>query len=117
MSFHESLSKTRTRRNSRLCGSKGSDVASATTITLGDEGNYFDITGTTAIVYITTTNWTAGSIITLQFDDAVALTISGGAPAATSAAILAGAFTTATGDTLTLIYTGAVWQELSRMVA
>ncbi len=51
---------------------KGSDVASGTSITLGTDGNFFDITGTTTIQTITIKQ--AGSIVFLQFDAALTLT-------------------------------------------
>ena len=51
---------------------KGADVASASTLTLGDDGNYFDITGTTAITAIATKG--VGTRVLLQFDAALTLT-------------------------------------------
>ena len=53
-------------------GSKGSDVASAGALTLGTDGNFFDITGTTAITSIGTLG--IGSLVRLQFDGALTLT-------------------------------------------
>jgi hypothetical protein len=50
---------------------KGSDVASATTLTLG-AGNYFDITGTTTITGITSIG--TGVWVRLHFDGALQLT-------------------------------------------
>jgi hypothetical protein len=52
--------------------SKGADVASATALTLGTDGNYFDITGTTTVTSIATL--AAGTTVRLHFDDAVILT-------------------------------------------
>lgn len=52
--------------------SKGSDVASANALTLGDDGNYFDITGTTAITSITTK--AIGTVVKLHFDGILTLT-------------------------------------------
>ena len=52
--------------------SKGADVASATALTLGTDGNYFDITGTTSITSIG--GLTIGTIIKLHFDGALTLT-------------------------------------------
>ena len=52
--------------------SKGADVASANALTLGTDGNYFDITGTTAITSITTIS--IGTVVKLHFDDALTLT-------------------------------------------
>jgi hypothetical protein len=51
---------------------KGADVASANALTLGDDGNYFDITGTTAITSIGTKG--VGTVIKLHFDGALTLT-------------------------------------------
>ncbi|MCK5607966.1 hypothetical protein KAR91_39160, partial [Candidatus Pacearchaeota archaeon] len=45
--------------------SKGSDIASASAITIGSDGNYFDITGTTAITSIDTVG--IGTIVKLHF--------------------------------------------------
>ncbi len=53
-------------------GSKGADVASANALTLGTDGNYFDITGTTAITSIGTLG--IGTVVKLHFDAALTLT-------------------------------------------
>lgn len=52
--------------------SKGADVASATALTLGIDGNYFDITGTTTITSISTLG--IGTVIKLHFDGILTLT-------------------------------------------
>ena len=54
---------------------KGSDVASATSITVPDEG-YFDITGTTTTAGFSTVN--AGIMKMVQFDGALQLTHNSG---------------------------------------
>jgi hypothetical protein len=51
---------------------KGSDLSSATGLTLGSDGNAFDVTGTTAITSISTRG--VGAIILLHFDGALTLT-------------------------------------------
>jgi hypothetical protein len=51
---------------------KGADVASANALTLGTDGNYFDITGTTAITSIGTLG--VGTVVRLHFDGALTLT-------------------------------------------
>jgi hypothetical protein len=51
---------------------KGSDIASATALTLGTDGNYFDVTGTTTITSIGTAG--VGTWVGLQFDGALTLT-------------------------------------------
>ena len=55
-----------------LRGAKGADVASGSTLTLGTDGNYFDVTGTTTITGIATVG--VGTTVCLQFDGAVTLT-------------------------------------------
>jgi hypothetical protein len=52
--------------------SKGADAASATALTLGTDGNYFDITGTTTITSIGTLG--IGTVVKLHFDGALTLT-------------------------------------------
>lgn len=47
--------------------SKGSDIASGTTLTLGTDGNYFDVTGTSTISGIATTG-KVGTVVRLHFD-------------------------------------------------
>ena len=53
-------------------GSKGADVASAAALPVLTDGNFFDVTGTTAITSINTLG--VGSQITLQFDGALTIT-------------------------------------------
>lgn len=53
-------------------GSKGADVASAAALPVLTDGNFFDVTGTTAITSINTLG--VGSIIHLQFDASLILT-------------------------------------------
>lgn len=85
---------------------KGADVASvAGAITLGEDGNYFDITGTNAITSITAK--AAGTVVTLQFDstaslvDGSNLTISGNFQGAAEAQIV-------------LVSDGTSWFEIAR---
>lgn len=85
---------------------KGADVASGTSIALGTDGNYFDITGTTTIETITAKQ--AGTVVTLQFDGA--LTLDDGAGNLS----LQGDFTTAAGYHIKLISDGTNWHEISR---
>ena len=51
---------------------KGADLTSATTLTLGSDGSYFDVTGTTTITGISAIG--VGAVISLQFDGALTLT-------------------------------------------
>lgn len=90
---------------------KGADLASATTLTLGTDGNYFDVTGTTTITAISAK--AIGTEITLQFDAAAQLTHH-----ATNLILAGGSnFTSAVGDHMTLRnYDGTNWREVSRGV-
>ena len=82
---------------------KGADVASASALTLGSDGNYFDITGTTTITSIGTIG--VGTVIKLHFDGALTLThhatdlvLPGGANITTAAGDEAEFVEYATGD-------------------
>lgn len=104
--------------NGRFQTFKGSDVASAATLTLGSSpgtsaGNVFNVTGVTAVDFITTTGWQAGSEITLILKGAITLNHNTGSPGAGTAALkLAGAanLVGATGDMVKLVYDGTVWR-------
>lgn len=52
--------------------SKGADIASSSALTIGTDGNYFDITGTTTITSINAVG--IGTVIKLHFDDVLTLT-------------------------------------------
>ena len=98
---------------------KGADVASADAITLGADGNIFDITGTTTINHINTTNWsTLGNTITLHFDGAVQLTHNAGSLSGAQANIsLAGSanYTTTAGEDISFVlHDSTTWQEIGR---
>lgn len=85
---------------------KGADVASvAGTMTLGDDGNYFDITGTNAITSITAK--TAGTVVVLQFDSTASM-VDG------SNLKLAGNFQGAAESQIALSSDGTNWFEISR---
>jgi len=86
---------------------KGADVASATTTTLGNDGDTFDITGTTSITSVTIKP--VGTVVKLQFDGI--LTFTDG-----SNLKLAGNFVTTAGDTIMLYSDGTNWIELARSV-
>ena len=55
-----------------ICWKKGADVASLSALIVGDDGNYFDVTGTTGITSINTIG--VGGLIRLHFDGALTLT-------------------------------------------
>jgi len=54
--------------NNRLLQRQGADVASASTIELGNDGNSFEITGATQIDLISNVGWQNGSEITLYIE-------------------------------------------------
>lgn len=99
----------------RLQAGKGIDIVSTGIMTLGADGNTFDITASNTINEILATDWQAGSVIHLQFDGAPLITHSSGG---TNDFILVGAvnFQTATGDMLSLFFNGVDWVEISRSV-
>jgi hypothetical protein len=109
LSGANTLSGVTTMSSKILKLAKGADVAStAGTITLGDDGNYFDITGTAAITSITAK--TAGTIVVLQFDSTASL-VDG------SNLKLAGNFTGAAESQIMLASDGTNWFEISRTPA
>jgi len=88
---------------------KGADIASASALVLGSDGNYFDVTGTTTINSISAKP--IGTIIVLQFDAALVVQDSA------VALILENDVTYGAepGDTLGLIcYDGTNWREIFR---
>ena len=82
-----------------FAGNKGADIASATTVVIGTDGDRFDITGTTTITGFTVA---IGRQFTLQFDGAVLLTNG-------ASLVLPGAanITTSAGDRFTFVATAA----------
>lgn len=103
--------------NHRFQGKQGADIASANDITL-TSGNYFDITGAVQINRILTTNWQAGSMITLKFDGAPTVSHNTAAGGGYAGILLSGAvnFVASANDTLTLVYDGTYWREIARTI-
>lgn len=97
---------------------KGADVAAANDLTLGNVGNVFHITGATQVNAITTTNWQAGSEITLIFDSTptVKNNTAGGGGTAVMLLSLGIDFSATANDVLKLVYDGTSWFEVSRSV-
>jgi len=101
----------------RIQGNQGADVVSAATITLGNDGNYFVITGNTNVDFMTIIDWQAGAMVTLQFDGNVTVNDNtGSAPVNTVPFAIATSFVAGDGDTLTVIFDGTFWREISRSV-
>lgn len=105
----------------RVNQKQGTDVASASTIALGNDGNTFEITGTTAVNLITSTGWQNGSKVTLIANENVTIN-NGTATSGSDITIkLAGAanFGMTANDTLTLVLSettagSQAWREISR---
>ena len=96
---------------------KGADVASANALSLGVDGNYFDITGVTSITSIGTLG--VGTIVGLHFDGALTLThhvtdliLPGAASISTAAGDEAVFVEYASGDWRCLSYTKASGQAV-----
>lgn len=91
---------------------KGADVASASALTLGTDGNYFDITGTTTITSIGSLG--VGTWVKLHFDGALTLTHHA------TDLVLAGAanITTAAGDEIEFVeYASGDWRMVGGVKA
>jgi len=98
---------------------QGADVASANNLTLGSDGNTFEITGTTQVNLIDNTDWVNGSVIHLLFTGSVTVKHGQSTSGVNTTIQLTGAgdFSASAGDTLTLLLSeiGDVqaWRELS----
>jgi len=98
--------------NDYFVQTKGSDIASATSLTLGKDGNQFDVTGTTTITSIATQG--IGSHVTLHFDGVLTFThhstdliLPGAANITTAAGDIAVMYEYASADWLCVSYTKA----------
>lgn len=96
---------------------KGADIASAATLVLGTDGNYFDVTGTTTITAIAT--WASTGPVKLHFDGALTLThhatdlvLPGGANITTAAGDEAEFVEYASGDWRCTVYTRATGEAV-----
>ncbi len=85
----------------RVLLDKGADIASASSITVGTDGNYFHITGTTGVTALSTLQ--AGTVIWLEFDGILTITHNG------TTLILPGAenITTVAGDVFAFVSEGS----------
>ncbi len=110
-----------TKVNGRLHTKQGADIASvAGAVTLGGDGNSFEITGTNAITLISNVGWQNGSVITLVFTSTASM-VNNTATSGNNITLKLGGganFNATADDTITLILTevGGVqaWREISR---
>lgn len=96
----------------QMSWSKGTDVTSATTLSLGRDGNYFDVTGTTTVTGIRAI--IVGTVVRLHFDSSLTLTNN------STSLVLPGSadITTASGDEATFVeYASGNWRCTSYQVA
>jgi hypothetical protein len=106
----------------RVLDAQGADVASANNLSLGTDGNAFEITGTTTINLISNTNWQNGSVIRLAFSSSLTVTNNAGTSGSNINILLAGGanFSATANDILTLMLCeiGGTqnWVEVSRSV-
>jgi hypothetical protein len=97
----------------RLLGAKGSNVASASTITLGS-GNFFHVTGTTTINEMTETGWTNGSQVILFFESALTITHNASSSGATPFWIEGGSNLSVSANTAnTFVLDGTYWRMIN----
>lgn len=100
---------------------KGADIASASPLVIGSDGNYFDVTGTTGFASMTVP---AGMLFMLQFDGALVLThhttnlnLPGGANITTAAGDRLIGFATAANTVHVLEYTRATGNIVGKVGA
>ena len=100
-------------------GRKGADVASASNMSLGFDGDYFHITGATQINLIDSTGWD-GQLVTLKFNGAPTVKNNQAASGAFKPVRLNGSvdFVASALDTLSIRYDSAdgCWYESGRAV-
>jgi hypothetical protein len=109
--------------SSRLQRKQGADVASATNLTVGNDGDVFELTGTTKVDLINATNFQEGSVITLIANESVVIDHGTATSGSNTQILLAGAvdYSMTAGDTLSLCLSsttagGTAWREISRAI-
>jgi hypothetical protein len=111
----------RSRFQGRAIQKKGSDLTAANDLTLGYDGNSWDVGGTTEIRHLRITDWDAGAIVLLCLEDGVTVKHrynSGNAPPTNYAKILLNGsmdLTNSERTVLMLWYNGTAWMEIARV--
>lgn len=102
----------------RLQEKQGAAVASANNLTLGTDGNYFQITGATQINLLSSVSWQGGSIARLKFNSTPTIKHNQATSGNFKPILLNSGVdvTAAIGSTLALEYdsTDSAWYELAR---
>ena len=98
---------------------KGADVAAANNLVLGADGDTFHITGATQINLLASTNFRSGSHIRLVFDSTPTIKHGQTTSGANKRINLLGAadILAVANDTMTLVYDGTVWWQVSGSTA
>ena len=114
---------TRSLLATQLIETQGSDIASASTIALVDDGNVFELTGTTSVDLITSTGWQDGVEVMLIANENVTVNHATATSGSNITVLLAGAgnFAMTANDVLKLVLSsttadGQAWREVSRSV-
>jgi len=99
---------------------QGAVVTAANDLTLGTDGNYFQVDGATQINLLDNTDWIGGSIVILKFNSTPTVKHNQAASGDFKPIKLAGAadFVASADDILVLVYdaTDTAWYQLSRAV-
>lgn len=98
---------------------QGADVAAANNLSLGSDGNKFNITGATQINLLDRSNWLAGDEVTLLFAGTPTVKHGQTTSGNNTQILLAGAvdFVASANDVLTLVlWSDDIWREKSRAV-
>lgn len=103
--------------------SQGVDIASTADITLGTDGNVFEVTGTTTIDHISNSGVPNGRMVTLVFNASCTVNHNTATSGSNVKILLSGAanFAATANDTLTLVLSentvdGIAWREICRTV-
>jgi len=102
----------------RLAQNKGADIASADEVIFDNNGNAFDITGTTTINHFVNTNWLIGSVVYIHWDAATPVNHNTGGLTGnqTNISLIGDANNTFTvGEVSTfLLHDATTWEEIGR---
>lgn len=99
---------------------QGANVTAANNLTLGVDGDYYEIDGATQINLLSATGWFGGDRVILKFNSNPTVKTGQATSGANKSIKLNGAvdFSATAGDTLSLVYdaTDAIWYEQARAV-